>query len=125
LLCGWLIELEIVSPKDNRSYYISQSPVIQGDGSLSKLTIFRDITEMRETEAQLYRAQKMEAMGLLAGGVAHDLNNILSGIVSYPELLLMDLSEDSPLWKPIKTIQESVDFGVIILICELMNSSCL
>ena len=80
---------------------------------------------MRETEAQLYRAQKMEAMGLLAGGVAHDLNNILSGIVSYPELLLMDLSEDSPLWKPIKTIQESVDFGVIILICELMNSSCL
>jgi len=80
---------------------------------------------MRETEAQLYRAQKMEAMGLLAGGVAHDLNNILSGIVSYPELLLMDLSEDSPLWKPIKTIQESVDFGVIILICELMNSSFL
>ena len=43
----------------------------------------------------------------MAGGVAHDLNNILSGIVSYPELLLMDLPEDSPLRKPIKTIQES------------------
>jgi len=49
----------------------------------------------------------MEAMGLLAGGVAHDLNNILSGIVSYPELLLMDLPEDSPLKKPIEVIQES------------------
>ena len=49
----------------------------------------------------------MEAMGLMAGGIAHDLNNILSGIVSYPELLLMDLPEDSPLRKPIKTIQES------------------
>ena len=104
---GEYLELEIVSPKDNRSYHISQSPVAHGDGSVSNMTIFRDITEMRETEAQLYRAQKMEAMGLLAGGVAHDLNNILSGIVSYPELLLMDLPEDSPLWKPIKTIQES------------------
>jgi len=100
-------ELEIVSPKDNRSYHISQTPVAHRDGSVSKLTIFRDITEMRETQAQLYRAQKMEAMGLLAGGVAHDLNNILSGIVSYPELLLMDLPEDSPLRKPIETIQES------------------
>ena len=39
--------------------------------------------------------------------MAHDLNNILSGIVSYPELLLMDIPEDSPMWKPIKTIQES------------------
>jgi PAS domain S-box-containing protein len=57
---GEYIELEIVSPKDNRSYYISQSPVAHGDGSVSKLTVFRDITEMRETEAQLYRAQKKE-----------------------------------------------------------------
>ena len=63
--------------------------------------------EKKNLETQLQRAQKMEAMGLMAGGVAHDLNNILSGIVSYPELLLMDLPDDSPLRKPIKTIQES------------------
>ena len=47
----------------------------------------------REKEAlmeRLERSRKMEAMGLLAGGVAHDLNNILSGVVNYPELLLMD-----------------------------------
>ena len=59
------------------------------------------------SEENLARSEKMEAMGLMAGGVAHDLNNILSGIVSYPELLLMNLPEDSPLRKPIKTIQES------------------
>jgi hypothetical protein len=35
----------------------------------------------------------MESLGILAGGVAHDLNNVLSGIVSYPELILMDLPE--------------------------------
>ena len=63
--------------------------------------------EKAELESRLQRAQKMEAMGLMAGGIAHDLNNILSGIVSYPELLLMDIPEDSPMFKPIKTIQES------------------
>lgn len=58
-------------------------------------------------EAQLQRARKMEAIGTLAGGVAHDLNNILSAIVSYPELLLMKLPVESPLRKPLETIQHS------------------
>jgi signal transduction histidine kinase len=58
-------------------------------------------------QAQLSRQQKMESLGLMAGGVAHDLNNILSGIISYPELLLMDLPEDSKLRKPIQEIQKS------------------
>jgi CheY-like chemotaxis protein len=49
----------------------------------------------------------MESLGLLAGGVAHDLNNVLSGIVSYPELILMDLPGDSKLKKPIETMQEA------------------
>ena len=49
----------------------------------------------------------MESLGLLAGGVAHDLNNVLSGIVSYPELILLDLPQDSKFRKPIETIQES------------------
>jgi len=67
----------------------------------------RSEKERRYLEAQLAKSQKMEAIGTLAGGVAHDLNNILSGLVSYPELLLMDLPEESPLRQPIITIQES------------------
>ena len=63
--------------------------------------------ENRELQERLSRSQKMEALGLLAGGVAHDLNNVLSGIVSYPDLLLMDLPVNSPLRKPILIIQSS------------------
>jgi len=49
----------------------------------------------------------MEALGTLAGGVAHDLNNILSGVVGYPDLLLLDLPPESPLHAPLLTIQRS------------------
>jgi len=82
--------------------------------AIGAIESIRDITDRKvaekkriELENKLHRSKKMESLGLMAGGVAHDLNNILSGIVSYPELLLMDLPEDSPLRKPIKTIQES------------------
>ena len=71
------------------------------------LGIARDITERKQLETSLHEAQKMEAIGTLAGGVAHDLNNILGGLVSYPELLLLQLPEESPLRKSILTIQKS------------------
>ena len=57
--------------------------------------------EAREVEEKLARSKRMESLGLMAGGIAHDLNNILSGIVTIPDLLLMDLPEGNPLRKPI------------------------
>jgi len=85
------------------------------DGNpIGSITLGRDITEhkratqaLQKSEERLLRSKKMESLGLLAGGVAHDLNNILSGIVSYPELLLLELPADSKLRKPIETILES------------------
>lgn len=67
----------------------------------------KDQKEKKMMAARLQQAQKLETIGLMAGGVAHDLNNILSGIVGYPELLLEDLPQDSPFRNPIETIQES------------------
>jgi two-component system, cell cycle sensor histidine kinase and response regulator CckA len=71
------------------------------------LVVIRDTSEKKKLENQLQRALKMEAIGTLAGGVAHDLNNILGGLVSYPQLLLLQLPGDSPLRKSILTIQKS------------------
>jgi PAS domain S-box-containing protein len=71
--------------------------------------------EKRNLESQLQRSQKLESLGMLAGGVAHDLNNVLGGIVSYPELLLMQIPEDSPLRKPIATIRKSGEKAAAIV----------
>ncbi len=70
---------------------------------------------LQKKEKQLHRAQKMEAIGMMAGGVAHDLNNILSGIVSYPELLLLQLPESSELRPPIEAIQESGQRAAVVV----------
>jgi PAS domain S-box-containing protein len=63
--------------------------------------------ERRNLETRLQRVERMEALGTLAGGVAHDLNNILSGLVGYPDLILMQLPESSPLREPVLGIQRS------------------
>ncbi len=84
------------------------------DGRMVRYEMAVDITEQKKAfeekqrlTAQLQRAEKMEAIGTLAGGVAHDLNNILGGIVGYPDLLLMDMTDDNPLKQPIQTIKKS------------------
>ncbi len=83
-------------------------------GKNIRVTAINDITDRKNAEVekeklteQLQQAKKMESIGLMAGGVAHDLNNILSGIVGYPELLLQKLPQESDLRKPIEAIHES------------------
>ena len=101
---------------DGRRYNTTVYPVFgPDDRRVNRVVLFEHDTtallqaeaEKAELEKQLERSRKMEAIGLLAGGVAHDLNNILSGIVTYPELMLLKLPEDSPLRPPIETIQSA------------------
>jgi len=103
--CSWCIidriqkkehvEYEVADPKDNRYYSITNSPIFHSDGTVSKLSIFHDITEVKmmekeriAIEAKLQQSLKMESIGTLAGGIAHDFNNILSSVIGYTELAL-------------------------------------
>jgi PAS domain S-box-containing protein len=91
---------------------IAVSPVRNADGDVVGLSeIVRDLTEQRRAEArlkqvedQLRQAQKMAAIGVLAGGVAHDFNNALSVILSFTSLVLDDLKPNDPIRADIQEI---------------------
>lgn len=101
---GEHVKTEIVSPKDDKTYHVSNSPIFHTDGSVSKLSVFYDLTEIKEMEERLYQMQKMEAIGTLAGGISHDFNNILSPIIGYAEMLKDDIAADSPLHENVTEI---------------------
>ncbi len=91
---------------EERTIHTVKAPALNEEGDVDGvLGVFSDITAQRRLEAKYSRAQKMESLGLLAGGVAHDLNNVLSGIVGYPELLLLDLPEESAMRAPLESVQ--------------------
>lgn len=114
---GWQNEFTAVRTDNSTFSVVVSASLIQDEKSepIGIMASFADVTERKRLETRLQRANKMEALGTLAGGVAHDLNNILSGLVSYPELLLLDLPEDSTLRKPILTIKESGDRAAAIV----------
>ncbi len=91
-----------------------RAQLITVDNEPSVLCTCREITERKRQEKenknlqeQLHRASKMEAIGLMAGGIAHDLNNILAGVTGYPELMLLGLPPDSNLRKPLEAVLQS------------------
>lgn len=107
-------EIRLIKPDGEELNCEMRPYLISWDGSPATQTAILDITDRKKAEKEkeqlekrLVRMEKMEALGLLAGGVAHDLNNVLSGIVSYPELLMMDLPDNHRFKKPLDLIYSS------------------
>jgi two-component system, cell cycle sensor histidine kinase and response regulator CckA len=88
---------------------LSASRYKDHDGnSAGMLVVIRDISEKKRLEAQFWQAQKMKAVGTLAGGVAHDFNNLLMGIQGRVSLMLMEVDSEHPFCQHLKEIEEYI-----------------
>lgn len=113
---------ESFNPLTGRWFLNSERIVDWPESPRALLTVGTDITAVKKAEEEkqllaqrLHQAQKMEAIGVLAGSIAHDLNNILSGVVSYPDLLLAKMAKDDPMRKALETIRAAGNKGVKIV----------
>jgi len=101
---------ETVTRPDGRVWDIRTVPLLDEQGKVAKIIeLKRDITEHRKLEKQYLHAQKMESIGTLAGGVAHDFNNILTVIVGLGQITLMKMTDNDPQRGNIKGILEAAE----------------
>ncbi len=93
--------------KGERWYHTVIIPVYDSEGNINGvLRTARDVTELRVTQEQLIQAQKMESLGKLAGGVAHEINTPLGVILGYAQLLQDDVPQDSQVAEDLRTIEK-------------------
>ena len=100
--CTVTIDEGTLIAKDETEKIIAQScaPIRGEDNNIQGVVlIIRDITEKQKLEKELFRATKLESIGLLAGGIAHDFNNILTGITSSLFMAKMSLEKDTSIYK--------------------------
>ncbi|MFH1852389.1 MAG: ATP-binding protein [Candidatus Neomarinimicrobiota bacterium] len=98
------------------------SPIIRQNGNFDgSIFVFRDITSRIENEKsqkllgeQLRHSQKMEAIGLLAGGIAHEFNNIIASISSYAQVAITQISPDAPTLPYYQTILRKLDHATVL-----------
>jgi PAS domain S-box-containing protein len=113
---GRIASVEMFEPHVDKFIEVRVIPRFdRNDTLIGLIHVIRDITEQKELEDQLRHAQKMEAVGQLAGGVAHDFNNILTGIISCGNLLQMKLDAETPLRRYVDYILDASQRGASLV----------
>jgi len=99
---------------DGKLFECYSAPMLMEGNEVGRVWDFRDITERKQAEEaksalneQLLQSRKMEAVGVLAGGVAHDFNNMLGGIIGYTEITMNKMKPDDPLRKNLGRILDA------------------
>jgi len=93
-----------------KKWYINYDRAIEWiDGRLVKLQIATDITNIKSMEQQLQQSKKFEAIGTLAGGIAHNFNNLMMGIQGRLSLMAMDVVQDHPYIEHIKAMEDHIE----------------
>ncbi len=107
---GVSVEYRIVR-ESGECRWVSQSwaPLASADSEPMVVGIMRDITDAKEAYEQLHQSMKMEAIGRLAGGVAHEFNNMLTGILGYASLLKNKPNLDTSVMNAVKTIEKAAE----------------
>ena len=105
-----------VSDSLNRTVLVNAAPVRDSEGAIiAGVSVFYDITDHRQLEEQLRQAQKMEAIGQLAGGVAHDFNNILQAILGYGEMALEEAAPNSELHAELLEVRKAAERAAVLV----------
>ncbi|BDQ33449.1 ATP-binding protein [Pseudodesulfovibrio portus] len=100
-------QIQVRGEKGDRWFHVVSIPVHAEDGRIvGLLRTDRDITDIKGFENQLIQAQKMESLGLMAGGVAHEINTPLGIILGYSQLLQEDVEEGSQIQQDLAIIEK-------------------
>jgi len=102
-----VVRSEFQNTINSRWYDVRDQAITWVDGRLVRLEVAVDITERKELEEQLLQAQKLESIGRLAGGVAHDYNNMLGVILGSAELALKQVETDHPVHAKLEQIRSA------------------
>ncbi len=109
------LEITLLDQNKQRTPYLLNARLLETEDMKYLIGIGSDLTEQKQLEGQLRQASKMEALGTLAGGVAHDFNNILTAIVGYTQLSLINSKDDQTLRTYLETIEKASERAQILV----------